>query len=70
NNLAKEILSSNLSENAKEVLFKETIRSLQNNVGNDTTIKQKLLQLVGNKAFDYFTQLAAAVSAGLIIREI
>ena len=70
NNLAKEILDSKLSEDTKEALFKEAIHSLQNNVGNGTTIKQKLLQLVGNKALDYFTQLAAAVSAGLIIREI
>lgn len=74
NNFYKEILNSNLSEDDKKDLLREVIQflsdrsSFQN--GNDQGIKQKLLQLVGNKAVDYFIQLAAAVSAGLIIRKI
>lgn len=75
-NLYGEIFSSNLSEDSKRTLFKEVVRSLsnktnfQNNVENDQTIKRRLLRLVGNKALEYFVQLAAVVSAGLIIREI
>lgn len=68
-NLYGEILSSNLSEDAKKALFRKVIQSLQNNVRNDLTLKQKLLQLVGKKALDYFIQLVAAVSAGVIIRQ-
>lgn len=74
NSLYKEILNSNLSENNKKVLFQEAIYVLSDRSnfrnGKDRNIKQKLLQLIGNKALDYFAQLVTAVSAGLIIRKI
>lgn len=74
NSLYKEILNSNLSENDKKVLLQEAIYILSDRSnfrnGKDQNIKQKLLQLIGNKALDYFVQLATAVSAGLIVRKI
>lgn len=67
--LYKEILNSNLSEESKRTLFREAVHSLSNE-NNFHIIKEKLLTLIGNQALAYFVQLAAAVSAGLIIRRI
>lgn len=70
-NLYKEILNSNLSKDDKRVLFQEVIYSLNNrSLSQVSTAKDKLLQLVGAQARNYFIQLAAAVSAGLIIKEL
>lgn len=76
NGLCKEIFNSNLSENDKKSLFKEVINllseqyNLQNKSNEVQSIRHNPLRYVGNKGVDYFIQLAAAVSAGLIIRKI
>ena len=72
NNLLNSINNSSLSNSTKKDLFEEIFVFLTSGAKNDTekqTLKQKIGNYLGSKAVDYFIQLAAAVSAGLIIRQ-
>ncbi|MEX0617305.1 MAG: hypothetical protein WD231_05935 [Candidatus Woykebacteria bacterium] len=72
NLLAKAIRESRLPNDSKEQLFREIVEvlSLGRSKPNDKEepVKLKLLKFVSDKAVNYFVQLAAAVSAGLIIK--
>lgn len=70
NKLSEEIFNSSLDKSSKERLSREIIKVLsskssvqieQENISNS-------LKYVGDKAVDFFVQLAAAVMAGLVIR--
>jgi hypothetical protein len=76
--LMKEILNgikkSNLDKCSQERLYKDVITLLTSKrLGHDEgveSIKNRIFQTVGSKVSDYFVQLVAAVSAGLIIHKI
>lgn len=70
NNLINAINGSSLDNNSKRDLFEEMLAYLATGARNDDKkqgLVQKIGTYLGNKAVDYFVQLAAAVSAGLII---
>lgn len=73
NNLTNAINNSSLDNSAKKDLFKEIVGYLTTG-GKDDNKKQDLVGKIGTylgkRAVDYFVQLAAAVSAGLIIRQL
>jgi len=66
------IKKSGLDKTSKERLYKEITMFLSLGKHGDhnkkESIKRRILIAVGSKVADYFVQLAAAVSAGLIIR--
>ncbi len=67
--LIKAIQDSGLDDSSKKRLFKD-IFSYLSNKGNEPGQKVKLeerLKVIGDKAADFFVQLAANVAAGLII---
>lgn len=67
------IKKSGLDKSSQERLYHEMIEFLllgkNSNNGKKEIIKNRMLKAVGSKIADYFVQLAAAVSAGLIIRK-
>ncbi len=66
------IKKSGLDKTSKERLYKEIMRFLLlgkcSNDKDKKSIQNRILIAVGSKVADYFVQLAAAVSAGLIIK--
>jgi hypothetical protein len=70
NELIKSIKKSKLDKCSQMRLYKEVFSFLsRKNSSTDTVLlKVKILKFLGGKATDYFVQLAAAVTAGLIIR--
>ncbi len=66
-----EIKKSSLDECSQERLFKEIIEFLADSknksVEEKKNFRTKILEFVGDKIANYFVQLAAAVSTGLII---
>lgn len=72
NNLVKIVNESNLDSSSKKRLFGEILTFLATGAKKEEDkqgIMHEIGLYLGNKAVDYFVQLAAAVSAGLIIRE-
>ena len=70
NELIKSIKESKLDNSSKERLYKEAFSFLsrKNSHTNFETLKGKILTSLGSKAVDYFVQLAAAVTAGFVLR--
>ena len=69
--LADLINKSCLPNNEKRQLFQEIIGFLSTHNGGNArkdSITQKIVAYVGDKAVDYFVQLMAAVSGGMILR--
>src|SRR3989338_1088345 len=71
--LANSIWASSLSPDYKKKLFQDVIAFLSTGA-SDNTLKRglgdKITHYVGQKAVDYFIQLAAAVSAGLVLKSL
>lgn len=68
--LSSEIQGSGLDNSSKERLAKEVIKYLSStnlDGRKEQNLKQRL-KYVGDKALNFFTQLASAVAAGLILR--
>jgi len=74
NGLIETINRNNISTAKKRQLFSEIINLLSRGKSVKESEKEKLISrigsYVGNKAVDYFVQLAAAVSAGLVVRKL
>lgn len=68
--LINSIKESKLDNSSKERLYMEVFSFLSRKESNINveTLKEKILRFLGYRAVDYFVQLAAAVTAGLIIR--
>ena len=73
NRLAAAIEKSNIASTEKKQLFEQIINLLSKGEPVNNSEKEKLTnkirKYVGDKAVDYFVQLAAAVSAGLVLRQ-
>jgi len=68
--LIKSIEESKLDKCSQERLYKEIFSFLSSKHLDEKkgiSTKDKIFRYLGNKAVDYFVQLAAAVSAGLIL---
>lgn len=71
--LVNSIGASSLSPSDKKKLFQEILSFLSMGASN-TTLKtgliDKVAHYVGQKAVDYFIQLTAAVTAGLVLKSV
>jgi len=74
NRLAGSIEKSNIAPAEKKELFEQIISLLSQGGPVNNSEKEKLTnkirKYVGDKAVDYFVRLAAAVSAGLALRQL
>lgn len=68
--MVREINKSSIDPEEKRNLFREIIFTLSKDksISNVDSLKKKIGKLIGSNAINYFIQLAAAVSAGLILR--